>query len=116
MDPTSKNKENMKQNPERHHRRSMRLRDYNYSEEGAYSVTICTRNRECLLSKIDSDVVGAGLAPALNDEEPASIIKLTKAGEIAKKNWLDIPERYSCCQQIEMSGFVANDMSALSVL
>jgi hypothetical protein len=68
----------------------MRLRDYDYLEEGAYFVTICTINRECILSKIDPDMVGAGLAPALNDEEPASIISLTKAGEIIKKNWLEI--------------------------
>jgi REP element-mobilizing transposase RayT len=73
----------------------MRLQDYDYSEEGAYFVTICTRNRECILSKIDSDVVGAGLAPALNGEASESIISLTKEGEIIKKNWLEIPARYA---------------------
>ena len=35
--------------PNRHHRRSIRLRDYDYGQTGAYFVTICTQNREFLL-------------------------------------------------------------------
>ncbi|MBS3920794.1 MAG: transposase [Deltaproteobacteria bacterium] len=31
---------------ERKHRRSLRLRDYEYSQGGAYFITICTNNRE----------------------------------------------------------------------
>lgn len=33
--------------PEKHHRRSIRLREYDYSQVGAYFVTLCTQNREC---------------------------------------------------------------------
>jgi len=33
-------------------RRSIRLRGYNYSQEGAYFVTICTQNRACLFGEI----------------------------------------------------------------
>lgn len=75
----------MKYIPERHHRRSIRLRDYDYSRSGAYYVTICTRNRDCILSKIDSETVGAGLAPAPYDEAAESIARVTKAGEIASR-------------------------------
>jgi len=32
--------------PDRHHRRSMRLKGYDYSQTGAYFITICTANRE----------------------------------------------------------------------
>ena len=32
--------------PEKHHRRSMRLKGYNYSQPGAYFVTICLQGRE----------------------------------------------------------------------
>jgi hypothetical protein len=32
--------------PDRHHRRSIRLRGYDYAQAGAYFVTICTDNRE----------------------------------------------------------------------
>ena len=39
-------------NPEKHHRRSIRLKGYDYSLAGAYFVTICTWQRECLLGDI----------------------------------------------------------------
>ena len=34
--------------PARHHRRSIRLRDYDYGSPGAYFVTVVTVNRDCL--------------------------------------------------------------------
>lgn len=34
------------------HRRSIRLKGYDYSQAGAYFVTLCTHNRECLFGKI----------------------------------------------------------------
>jgi putative transposase len=40
----------MKYNPAFHHRRSIRLRGYDYSQAGAYFVTACTHNREALLA------------------------------------------------------------------
>ena len=42
----------MKFNPDIHHRRSIRLKDYDYCQAGAYFVTVCTRERECLLGEI----------------------------------------------------------------
>lgn len=36
----------MRYDPERHHRRSIRLKGYDYAQPGAYFVTICTRNKE----------------------------------------------------------------------
>jgi putative transposase len=36
----------------KYHRRSIRLPEYDYSEEGAYYVTICVQDRLCLLGKI----------------------------------------------------------------
>jgi putative transposase len=41
-------------NPEIHHRRSIRLKGYDYSRSGAYFITICTRNRECLFGEIEN--------------------------------------------------------------
>jgi len=35
--------------PEKHHRRSLRLPGYDYSQSGAYFVTLCTQERECVL-------------------------------------------------------------------
>jgi len=39
-------------NPNINHRRSIRLKHYDYSLSGAYFVTICTWNRECLFGEI----------------------------------------------------------------
>ncbi len=36
--------------PDKHHRRSIRLKGYDYSQPGAYFITIVTQNRECLLA------------------------------------------------------------------
>ncbi len=42
----------MKYNPDIHHRRSIRLKGYDYSQAGLYFVTICTQNRECFFGNI----------------------------------------------------------------
>ena len=34
--------------PEKHHRRSIRLRGWDYTSPGAYFVTLCTHNGQCL--------------------------------------------------------------------
>jgi len=43
--------------PRKHHRRSIRLQDYDYAQAGAYFVTICVQDRQCLLGCIANDVV-----------------------------------------------------------
>ena len=53
----------MQYNSEIHHRKSIRLKYYNYSSEVAYFITICTQNRKEILSKIinsNKENVGAG--------------------------------------------------------
>ncbi len=41
-----------KYNPEADRRRSIRLRNYDYSRSGAYFVTVCTQKKECLFGEI----------------------------------------------------------------
>jgi REP element-mobilizing transposase RayT len=67
----------MKYDPERHHRRSIRLKDYDYSRCGAYFVTICTQERLCLFG----DVV---------DDE----MVLSDAGAMIERRWAELPEKY----------------------
>ena len=67
----------MKYNPGVHHRRSIRLKNYDYSRPGFYFVTICTKNRECLFGEIE------------NGE-----IKLTQFGEIARNTWEWLEKQY----------------------
>jgi REP element-mobilizing transposase RayT len=38
--------------PSRHHRRSIRLKGYDYSQAGAYFVTLCAQGRECLFGEV----------------------------------------------------------------
>jgi len=42
----------MTYNPEIHRRRSIRLKGYDYSQAGAYFVTVCSWNKECLFGEI----------------------------------------------------------------
>ena len=63
--------------PEKHHRRSIRLKGYDYAQEGVYFVTVCTQNRACLVG-------------AVADGE----MQLNNAGQIAKAAWDDMPARF----------------------
>lgn len=42
----------MSYDSDRHHRRSIRLRGYDYAQAGAYFVTICTKDRACLFGEV----------------------------------------------------------------
>jgi putative transposase len=47
----------MKFNRDKYHRRSIRLKEYDYAQCGTYFVTICTQHRECLFG----DIVDGGM-------------------------------------------------------
>ena len=70
-------------------RRWTRLPQFDYSTNGVYFITICTRQREKLLSSI----VGRGLDPSLQAE-----LILTPYGAIAEKDLLQIPEHFTDVQ------------------
>ena len=44
--------QNMRYDSNKHHRRSIRLKGFDYTREGAYFVTICTQNQACLFGEI----------------------------------------------------------------
>jgi len=67
----------MKYNSEIQHRRSIRLPEYDYSQCGAYFLTIVTRNREHLFGEI---VDGK--------------MELNELGKIVEQNWNEIPNHY----------------------
>ena len=58
-------------------RKASRLPEYDYSTPGAYFVTICTHNRQCILSDI---IVGAD---APGGPQPRLTDKKTEDGETA---------------------------------
>ena len=60
---------------------SPRLKDYDYSQPGAYFVTTCTHQKVCLFGEVvDGEII-------LND-----------AGKIVRECWLDLPNHYSNVQ------------------
>jgi len=66
----TKNGIRMGYHPEKHSRRSTRLKGYDYASPGWYFVTICTHNRACLFGQI-------------NDGK----MILNKSGRIARDQW-----------------------------
>ena len=64
-------------------RKATRLKAYDYSSPGAYFVTICTKDRSCILSKI---TVGEQLA--------APEVFLTAVGKIVEEQIQLLPERF----------------------
>ncbi len=59
----------MKYNPEKHHRRSIRLKDYDYSQAGAYYVTMIVQNREHLFGSIVNGEMVLNDAGKMIDEQ-----------------------------------------------
>ncbi|MBC8076403.1 MAG: transposase [Chloroflexales bacterium] len=44
----------MPYDPNRHHRRSIRLPGYDYAQPGAYYVTLCVHDRSCIFGTVDN--------------------------------------------------------------
>nr|WP_317632756.1 transposase [uncultured Flavobacterium sp.] len=42
-------------NPNKHHRRSIRLKGYDYSQAGLYFITLCCQDRHCFFGEIKED-------------------------------------------------------------
>ena len=76
----------MKYNRQIHHRRSIRLQGYDYSQNGAYYVTLCTQNRECLFGEI---VKGEMI--------------LNEYGKIVEQCWNNLSNHYD---NIELDAYV----------
>ncbi len=64
----------------------MRLKDYDYSRAGAYFVTVCTRERECLFGEI-----------------VAGEMQMNGIGQIVQDAWNGLPHHYP---HIELDAFI----------
>lgn len=72
----------MSYNPEIHHRRSIRLIGYDYSQAGLYFVTICTQSRECLFGDINNN----------NQQQHHH------ASSMIEKWWFELPNKFKNIQ------------------
>lgn len=71
---------------EKHHRRSIRLKGYDYSQPGAYFATICTYNKKCVFG----DVIDG------NNH-------LNGFGKIVEKEWL---KTFDMRKNLKLDGYV----------
>jgi REP element-mobilizing transposase RayT len=76
----------MSYNPNIHHRRSIRLKGYDYSQAGLYFVTICCQDKICRFGKIENGKM------ILND-----------AGKMVEKWYLELSNKYP---DIELGEYV----------
>jgi len=76
----------MEYNPIKHHRRSIRLRDYDYSSAGAYFVTICAYKKECVFG----DIIDGQMM-------------LNSAGKSVYNSWQWLEEQYD---HVELDQFI----------
>lgn len=85
-------------NPTIHHRRSIRLKSYDYAQAGAYFVTICAYQRACLFGEIMGEAVD-----------------LSTTGSVVVGCWEEIPQHFP---GIELDAFVVmpNHLHAIIVI
>jgi putative transposase len=88
----------MTYDPEIHHRKSIRLRGYDYSAPGRYFVTICAEEKACLFGGIAS-----------------SQIELNDYGRIVENVWKELPLHFPL---VELDRFVVmpNHFNAIVVI
>jgi len=67
----------MAYDPQRHHRRSIRLRGHDYSQEGEYYVTLCVQDRQRAFGEIQN-----------------GRMLLSEIGNIASACWIEIPRHF----------------------
>ena len=77
-------------NPQKHHRRSIRLKGYDYSQAGAYFVTMCVRSR-------------AGVTPPLLGDVADKRMRLNEFGEIVVAGWHGVTDHFP---HVETDAFV----------
>lgn len=79
-------------NPKIRHRRSLRLKGYDYSKNGACFVTICVQNRECLFGNI---VDGVMVLNKYGKTVAGQWIKTSKIrDEIDLDEWIVMPNHF----------------------
>ncbi|MBC8172676.1 MAG: transposase [Chitinophagales bacterium] len=84
-------------------RKNIRLRNYDYSSDGLYFITICTKNRENHFGEIAAvDTVGiVGTSHVMSQRSQQMV--LNEIGKIADEYLNDIPQHFS---HVEMDEFI----------
>jgi REP element-mobilizing transposase RayT len=76
----------VKYDPAKHHRRSIRLKEYDYTKAGAYFLTIVTQDRVCLFGEVvDGEM------------------RLNDVGDMVHQEWTNLPNRFP---NIDLDAFI----------
>ena len=92
----------MKYNPQKHHRKSIRLKGYDYSQAGLYFITICCNRR------------GNPLRLPFGHIENGEMI-LNEFGQIAYNEWVKLTERFTNFE-LDVFQIMPNHMHGIIVL
>jgi putative transposase len=83
---------------------SARLQNWDYGENGAYFITICTKNMACYFGDVVSaPSVETRLIASVHDNDSKCEMQLNELGKIAHRNWEAIPNQFP---YIELGNFV----------
>ena len=93
----------MSYNPNIHHRKSIRLKGYDYRQAGLYFITICVQNRECLLGTIrrgEPTCSPNTTSPPNTTPQPEMI--LNDAGKMVQKWYYELENKFADIRCHEM--------------
>lgn len=76
----------MPYNPEKHHRHSIRIKEYDYTLPGGYFITICTKRHKCLLGYVKDETT-----------------LLSEYGNVVARCWYNLPSHFP---EVKLDAFV----------
>jgi putative transposase len=82
---------------------SARLQDWDYGKNGAYFITICSKNREYFFGDISRPSDCRSEWEETLHATSLPIMKLSQIGELAQQYWMEIPNHFSF---IELGEFI----------
>lgn len=100
---------NNKFNPKIHHRRSVRLKEYDYSQAGFYFITLCTQNHIHLFGEINDDKMLLNNSGLLIKEEWERTSKIRE--NVILGEYVIMPNHFHAIVQIEHSMLAKTDSS-----
>ena len=84
----------MKYNPDKHHRRSIRLQNYDYTQQGLYFITICIWQRECLLGNIVGAISYKDSETLAEIQGNSAYMELNYYGQAVEYNWQILAKKF----------------------
>jgi REP element-mobilizing transposase RayT len=88
----------MKYDPRKHHRRSIRLKGYDYASPGWYYLTICSYEGELLFGEVVRDQM-----------------HLSEIGAIVEECWNEIPQHFHRAS-LDVSGVMPNHLHGIVII